>query len=309
MGVCIIEGMKILVLFTGGTIGSSLSENYISPNQDAKYKLINMYKDKFGDDIEFVTREPYIILSENLDGVYITRLINSVMEVLNGEECDELGGIIVTHGTDTLQYSAAALSIALGKTDIPVILVSANYPLEDVRSNGINNFIAAVQYILRMKRGGVYVSYQNENGFANIFQASSLLRHDIYSDEIRTLKDTGKNYSGLDTGSGENKAEPISLSKNSPVKMIMTYPGMTFEIPQNGIKKILFVPYHSGTLPTGSPELIEFCKAMREKGVEMYICGVSKGPQYETTRLYKELGINVLGVGTDIYWYMKLWIG
>ena len=294
---CIIDSMKILVLFTGGTIGSTLSDNYISPDSDAKYKLIDFYKKNYGDDISFVCDEPYTILSENLDGEYISKLIESVSARL---ENDEFGGIIVTHGTDTLQYSAAALSIALGQIDIPVVLVSANYPLEDERSNGYNNFIGAIQYIKRVRRGGVYVSYQNGNECANIFDAANLLRHDIYSDELRALKGSKKCQNGC-----EGKSE---LSKTSPVKMIVVYPGMTFEMPADNISKILFVPYHSGTLPTASEELRCFCAKMREMNIKMYICGVATGPQYETSKLYDELGIEVLERGTDIYWYMKLWM-
>jgi L-asparaginase len=313
--------MKILVIFTGGTIGSSVNGNYISPDKSAKYKLIESYKEKFGEDIEFVTKEPYTILSENLGGVYLTKLIKSVQEALLENLDDELGGIIVTHGTDTLQYSAATLSIALGKTDIPVILVSANYPLDDERSNGTNNFIAAVEYISKVRRGGVYVSYQNTGGFANVFDAGTLLRHDIYSDELKSLRSvsTGNctnsvsaenrvNNVRAEKHTSKEKYSAISLSDTSPVKMIIVYPGMSFEIPGEDIKKILFVPYHSGTLPTDSPKLLEFCGKMREKNVEMYICGVPEGPQYETAKLYGELGIYVLGRGTDIYWYMKLWI-
>ncbi|MCR5837384.1 MAG: asparaginase domain-containing protein [Lachnospiraceae bacterium] len=319
--------MKILVIFTGGTIGSSVNGNYISPDKSAKYKLIESYKEKYGEDIDFVTKEPYTILSENLGGVYLTKLIESVREALlekskykvitesagvfSDNTNDELGGIIVTHGTDTLQYSAATLSIALGKTDIPVILVSANYPLDDERSNGTNNFIAAVEYISKVRRGGVYVSYQNTGGFANVFDAGTLLRHDIYSDELKSLRSVSKGNC-TNSVSAENRVDnvraTISLSETSPVKMIIVYPGMSFEIPGEDIKKILFVPYHSGTLPTDSPKLLEFCEKMRERNVEMYICGVPEGPQYETAKLYGELGIHVLGRGTDIYWYMKLWI-
>ncbi|MBE5958173.1 MAG: hypothetical protein E7254_04835 [Lachnospiraceae bacterium] len=301
--------MKILVLFTGGTIGSSVSENYIAPDQNAKYKLIKFYQEKFGKKVEFVCREPYTILSENLDGEYISKLIRSVKEGLLD---DEFGGIIVTHGTDTLQYSAAALSIALGKTGIPIILVSANYPLEDERSNGFNNFIGAVQYIERVKKGGVYVSYQNGGGFANIFDGATLLKYDIYSDEIRPLGNRGKNSDCGLTQRKDNEIvtldREVKLKKYSPVKMIVTYPGITFDIPEMEIEKILFVPYHSGTLPTDNENLKNFCIKMQNRGVKMYICGVPEGPQYETTKLYDELGIEVLGSGTDIYWYMKLWM-
>ena len=49
-------------------------------------------------------------------------------------------GIIVTTGTDTLAYSSAALGYAFGELSVPMVTVSANYPLSDERSNGFSNF-------------------------------------------------------------------------------------------------------------------------------------------------------------------------
>ena len=50
-------------------------------------------------------------------------------------------GVIITHGTDTLQYTAAFTGYIMAGAQIPIVLVSANYVLEDVRSNGVDNFI------------------------------------------------------------------------------------------------------------------------------------------------------------------------
>ena len=64
---------------------------------------------------------------------------------------DELGitkvdGIILTHGSDTIQYTAALLSYVL-KPEIPVMIVCSNYVLEDEKANGFDNFCAAVDFI------------------------------------------------------------------------------------------------------------------------------------------------------------------
>jgi len=179
--------MKILVMFTGGTIGSCLQDGYISPDEDNNYRLINMYREKTGDTQEFDLSEPYTTLSENLNGTHLQMLIR---EVANQIEADKYDGIIVTHGTDTLQYSAAALSIMFDKVGIPIILVSSNYPLEDERANGVSNFEGAVKYIQNKGKAGVYVSYVNadsESEDESIFSAENLANHDMYSDNIRLV--------------------------------------------------------------------------------------------------------------------------
>lgn len=63
--------MRIGVVFTGGTIGSRLDDNgYIGTGQETSYLLLEQYKEKCSlynrDEIVFVKRNPYTILSENL---------------------------------------------------------------------------------------------------------------------------------------------------------------------------------------------------------------------------------------------------
>ena len=53
--------MKILVIFTGGTIGSTVNENWISLNDNTKYTLIENYK-KIDSSVEFDVLSPYSIL-------------------------------------------------------------------------------------------------------------------------------------------------------------------------------------------------------------------------------------------------------
>ena len=74
--------MKILVVFTGGTIGSCYNDGVISPDSSTRYKLIEMYKQN-GGYAEFDAISPYTVLSENLNGEYFNLLYNSVKENIN----------------------------------------------------------------------------------------------------------------------------------------------------------------------------------------------------------------------------------
>ena len=146
--------MKILVIFTGGTIGSTVKDGWISADNTAKYTLIENYKNSFGDSVCFDTCEPYFMLSENLSAKHLNLLTESVKEALS----KDFDGIIITHGTDTLHFSAAAIHLAFSGADIPIVFVSANYPLENALSNGQANFEAAVKLIQSGISSGVYIS-------------------------------------------------------------------------------------------------------------------------------------------------------
>lgn len=300
--------MKILVIFTGGTIGSSIQDGYIAPDMEKKYKLIQLYGEETKDHQQFDVDVPYMLLSENLNGVYLTKLIHCVQKHMETKIYD---GIIITHGTDTLHYTAAALFIIFENTDIPIMLVSSNYPLEDKRANGLHNFKEAVRYIRRKCAPGVYVPYKNRNEEVKIFQPKYIVNYDIYSDEIRTMDTNGKESIDEEQyGILKNhKVHPdtIQLNEYSPVAYIRPYPGIRYEI-SDKTKAVLFGSYHSGTINTADKCFVEFCKKMKDEEIPMYICGVPQEIGYESTKCYKELGVNVLPYGTDIYWYMKLWL-
>ena len=111
--------MKILVIFTGGTIGSEASGEYISIDGIKPYKLLQMYADTYHDearDVMFDTESPYTVLSENADGNTFKKLFDAVSQGVDAG----YDGIIVTHGSDTLQYGAAVAAYAAGCDSIPV---------------------------------------------------------------------------------------------------------------------------------------------------------------------------------------------
>jgi len=138
--------MKIKIIFTGGTISSRLNENVISVETEnfSKMQLIeNFNKASNFADIEFISSQPLNVLSENMSINNLNTLINEIKNT----NFSEIDGIIITHGTDTLGYTANILAILLAGIKIPVVLVSSNYILSDEKSNGNDNFFNAVDFI------------------------------------------------------------------------------------------------------------------------------------------------------------------
>ena len=135
--------MKILAILTGGTIGSVIHDGYIYTDDNAKKLVVNNYLEKNDNDVEFQIVEPFTVHSEYLSHIEI----NTLVDIVCDSTSKDYDGIIVTHGTDSLQFTASALSYAVGNCNIPVLLVSAQYPMADFRSNGQINFNGAVDFI------------------------------------------------------------------------------------------------------------------------------------------------------------------
>lgn len=324
--------IRILVVFTGGTIGSAPDAGTIRPVGESARRLLltrfadekqKLFEEHFGRKISFDTVCPYEVLSENLNGSHLERLEACILE----KGVDNYEGIVVTTGTDTLAYSSAAMGYAFADLQIPMVTVSANYPLSDERSNGLSNFEGALLLILSGGHKGVFCSYDNGDGHF-IHYATRLLPQMNYSHLVESVM--GRIYGRVEgmtvkveqkaeekvekKGSGIDKAEEpgaVRLScKNLSGKQpafIRPYPGIVYTVPEDCCG-ILLDTYHSGTLPAAGDSFQDFMKEAKKRNIPVFAAGVPEGMTYETVGQMKEAGVIVLPPASPASMYMKLWM-
>lgn len=291
--------MKIAVLLTGGTILSEEKPDCYALSEKRKKEILSLIPNRF----EAEVFSPYMILSEQLDGEYLTALIDEVGKALE----NDYGGVMILHGTDTLQYSAAALALAYNNADIPIVLVSSNYVLDDERSNGRDNIYYAAKFI-EQKVGGVFVSYKNTGENPTIYFGNSLLPHLPYSDNLYSIYNPygyfeDEEFVDLTGGVNLSGIGKYSLSKKSPVLWIKAAAGMTLPDVSN-YRAILIETYHSGTLPTESDNFVNFCKNC---DIPIYTVGAKTGKQYSSSKRFDDLKIEILPSFSPIFAYIMLW--
>lgn len=311
--------MKLLFVFTGGTIGSTCAGAIISPDAQKPYLLLKCYAEQYPPLPDYDTVQPYTALSEHNTGEEISCLLTCVASYLE----QDYDGIIITHGTDTLQYTAAALGYAFGNACIPICLVSSNYPIEHPLANGLRNLHAAVQFIGAHCGRGVFVMYHNPDApVIAVHRGTRLLAHAVCSDRLESFSDCC--YGSLDVSSFAFTRNPafaeqpdavsplgaVSLQANCPeVLRIMPAPGLSYpEIPA-GVRWILHESYHSGTMNTRSEAARAFCQAAQARGIPIFLIGAAQGVSYESTRDFEALGITLLPDIAPIAAYLKLWMG
>lgn len=308
--------MKLLFIFTGGTIGSTeTGDGYIGISNDSTYLLLNKYKDRYGIDFEYDTTNPYTILSENLCAENINHMVTCLKEELSKNVYD---GIILTHGTDTLQFSAAALEYYLGDCNIPVILVSSNYVLNDDRANGISNLRSAILYIKSKGPAGIFVSYRNKKGLPLIHRGTLILSHAQYSDDVKSVSDLyhGSISDGVFSPNQKSQAEveynPIAkdtpLVDNSHILFINTMPGAYYPDNLNNVKAILVDTYHSGTINAVDENFSKLCKLAKENNIPVFLTGVEDRTAYASTKCFTDYNLVVLPKASVVAMYIKLWI-
>ena len=308
--------MKLLFIFTGGTIGSTTNGEYISVDAKKPYLLLNSYAEKHTLP-DYDTAQPYTALSENLTGTELSALIACVRKNLS-----KYDGIIITHGTDTLQYTAAALAYAFGNSTQPIVLVSSNHPLEHPNANAIPNLFGAVSFIMAQGGSGVFVSYKNPaDTKISIHRGTRLLASEPFSDAFYSLKHQAYGFIDSTDGTFErnpeyhesaDKTEPFSVGELSPcaeqILRISPCTGLSYPPIYAKIRYILHETYHSGTLNTVSPSAISFFEEAKRRGIPIFATGISSGISYESTRYFDTFGIRPLGEIAPIAAYMKLWL-
>lgn len=303
--------MKILVIFTGGTIGSAVSDGWLAPDSRRSYLLVERYKKAHpASAVSFETLEPYSVLSENLSSCHLNALISCVTE----NAAKGYDGIIVTHGTDTLQYSAAAIGFALGAA-LPVVMVSSNFELEDPRTNGDENFAAAVE-LIRAGEKGVFAAYRNNDGVTYYHHASRLLRHGEANDDVHSLLQPygvyrdgrfEKNVGFWHTEAGAPLGA-FALCEHPGILNVFCHPGDSFRYELSGVRAVLLQPYHSGTLNTESADFAAFCGEASKRGIPVFLANVASGTAYSSAKNLDALGIIRLPLCGAIPVYMKLWL-
>jgi glutamyl-tRNA(Gln) amidotransferase subunit D len=136
---------KVVILSTGGTIASRV--DYRTGAVRSALSASDLYGvvPELADTARVKTEIVVSLYSENLTQKHWRRLAQTVAKhIKQGTD-----GIVIAHGTDTMAYTAAALSFALQNLPVPVILVGAQRSSDRPSSDAATNLIAAVQAATR----------------------------------------------------------------------------------------------------------------------------------------------------------------
>lgn len=278
---------NILVVFTGGTIGSRASDSIINIDDNAKYYLLDQAKKHIDYQFSVETIQPLNILSENTTPKHWQQLVCALMDI----DRKKYDGIIITHGSDTLPYVSALISYAFRNTNIPIVLTASNYALNDTRSNGVNNFVNSIHFIHNNNSPGVFVVYENNKNEPIVYIGSRLMEADPYNDQYKSFEDgcfgkiidnkfiintNDKNPSISELGQINDSYISKDISFDNEIIAIRPFPGLNynyFQFNQSKPKAILHSLYHSATgcIQSGSYSLPQFIRRCRENDIDFYL--------------------------------------
>ncbi|MBR4716124.1 MAG: type I asparaginase [Bacteroidales bacterium] len=131
---------KVLLIYTGGTIGMV---------QDESGALQPFAMERIYDALPLLHRTDYLIDSCQLDRIIDSSNMTpefwvSIANIIEAQY-DNYDGFVVLHGTDTMAYTASALSFMFKNLSKPIVLTGSQLPLGMLRSDGRENIICALE--------------------------------------------------------------------------------------------------------------------------------------------------------------------
>ena len=315
----------ILLILTGGTIGTCQEEDgkrrIVGTDPDGEPMLIRALRERRPEcRLQVTTRVPYQVLSEHMTLSHMEKLA----ELLREEELSRYDAVFITHGSDTLAYTAAFLGELMRGCPVPVFLLAAQRPISDPESNGVENTLAALRMIERYGRripaeeadseaAPVYIAYRNTDGHMYLHKGEELRQCEPGSDDffshgmqrIDWYREPDEEREELAVEAVQDWKVP-AVTLRPDVLLLHPYVGIRYDcISLSGIRVVVHTLYHSSTAPK---ELTEFLDRCREEGVNCYILPCDpEDYHYETTaELLKHGAIPISGMSVESAYFRVL---
>jgi L-asparaginase len=290
---------KVLIIYTGGTIGMKGTESGYAPTKGYLAEAIKDIPDLKSPSMpawELCEMDPL------LDSSDMTVVEWNVIGRKIYENYHAYDGFVILHGTDTMAYTASALSFMLKGLSKPVILTGSQIPLSEIRSDGRDNLITSLLIAGEgvVREVALYFSGKLLRGNrATKMNADHLVA--FASPNFPPLAEAGitikYNYSVIKAAKDEGLSF-ITLTE-IPIGVIKVFPGIQFSlfesIMTDKLSGIVLETFGAGNIPGGGGKLIPIIKKAFSSGSVVVVCSQCPGGTvtlgaYKTSSSLKEAG-------------------
>ena len=296
---------SILIIYTGGTIGmiKDSETGVLSPfDFDQILDEVPELK-RFGFNLSTISFSP-IIDSSNLNPDVWVKLVKLIKENYN-----KYDGFVILHGTDTMAYSASALSFMLENLDKPVIFTGSQLPIGTLRTDGKENLISAIEIAATEKNGQplapeVCVYFENKLMRGNRTTKYNSEHFNAFeSPNYPNLAEAGINLKfnyGAIHYSTSKKDLVIHTQLDTSIVILKIFPGINKEtintiLHLKNVKAIILETYGAGNAPTEKWFLDEINDIIKQGKIILNVTQCEAGrvdmTKYETGSALLRLGV------------------
>ena len=295
----------ILLIYTGGTIGMKDSGHGLVPFDFQE--ILNEVPElrKFTFKIDSYTFDPLIDSSDVEPGMWkeLARLIK--------EKYDDYDGFVVLHGTDTMAYSASALSFMLDSLTKPVIFTGSQLPVGSLRTDGKENLVSAIEVASAKDSKGramvpeVAIYFNSQLIRGNRATKVNATAFDAFrSPNCPPLAEAGISirYNKAEIRYPAARPAPFSIHTelDTRVAILKVHPGITCQVARNvllgdGIRAVILETYGSGNA-ISKPWFTDIVRESAAKGkiilnITQCLAGDVNMNLYATGKSLKEAGV------------------
>ncbi|XP_039994041.1 60 kDa lysophospholipase isoform X2 [Xiphias gladius] len=317
---------RVLVINTGGTIGMTLHDNVLAPKANAFVKSLRMlpilHDETYAQQTclyDYYGSENTLVLPINKDNKRIIYTVLEYSPLLDSSNMttddwrrigldietnyEDYDGFVILHGTDTMAYTASALSFMCEHLGKPIILTGAQVPIYEIRNDGRDNLLGALliagQFVIpevclyfynKLYRGNRVTKV--DAGSFNAFASPNLAP--LATAEV----DITINWDTVWRASTITKFQ-VSTKLNRNVGLLRLFPGITaatvrafLQPPMEGV---VLETYGSGNAPDNRPDLLEELKKATDSGVIIINCTQclrgTVSTSYATGKVLKDAGL------------------
>jgi L-asparaginase len=308
---------RVLIIYTGGTIGMWPSPDGYAP-QGGFSELLKQRLNK----VSISALQPFDIieLDKLIDSSNIVPEDWATLAKLIVRHYDEYDGFVVLHGTDTMAYTASALSFILAGLTKPVILTGSQIPLAQPRTDATNNLLNAIEFAREPSNQEVCICFDSQLLRGNRAKKvhTSALRA-FASPNFAPLGHSGIQIE-LSTASVQdlNKSLDKSLNKSDPdphfnipdfqqptlshqVAQLHLYPGISDTqldavLDNDEIRGVVMLSFGAGNPPDSNQHLMTLLDKAKQRGVvivNLTLCHSGQVTQgsYATGAQLNKLGV------------------
>ena len=287
---------RILLIYTGGTIGmvKDKEKNTLIPfNFDELLKAIPELKNE---DVDLDT----ISIANPIDSSNMNLTVWAEIAILIEKNYKKYDGFVILHGSDTMAYTASALSFMLEELNKAVILTGSQIPIGARRSDAKENLITAVEIATSGKVSEVCVFFEDQLYKGNRTVKVNTEHFEAFeSPNYPILAEAGVKIKYKKSLAAKEEEELIihkSLSNN--VAILKLFPGITIATIKAVIgsaKGIIIESFGAGNAPT-SPELSALLNTANKEGkiiinITQCLHGSAVDGQYETSEPFGKAGV------------------
>ncbi len=262
---------RVLIIHTGGTFGMTPMEPEKTLKPGNIEKQIDTYIPRIREIADIAINIPFNLDSSNI-GPGEWRILFTIIR----EEIDSYDGIVIIHGTDTLVYTASALSFLLLDLDKPVILTGSQRLLSDLRTDARNNLINSVE-LATYDIPEVLICFGNRLFRGNRTKKMSIESFQSFdSPNYPPLANIGLNVN-VNTRFIIQEKSDLSLQPDFSQNILSlgVYPGLNPDtynkLLTDTIRAIVIEGFGSGNLPATGSDWIKFISAAVDKNILVYL--------------------------------------